>query len=259
MNSLAKKAMLTTLETGAWRATKLHASETAKVNADHQATDIAKVSVKLTNHPALVALGKLHAAARAEHYRLTLPAATDGFRFMPCGRELEHSAIMQKFATEHEALVQEFLGAYDVERATAPARLNGLYDPKHWPVTVAGRFKFQTRYMPVPEAGTWQDWLKESAEDAEAELKERLADAIRSFRDKLKDPKAIFRDSLVSNLHDICELAGDLNILDDPAIKAISQQAAELSKHTPSTLRDDQQTRAQAAERAANICASFKL
>jgi len=259
-NLLAKKALLATLSTGAWRATKLHKNETAKVNADHQATDIARVTVKLTNHKALSELTKLHAAARAEHYRLTLPSVEDNFRLLPCGRELEHSNIMAGYATKHEALAREFVAAYDVERSTAPARLNGLYDPKHWPVSIGEKFKFATRYLPCPDAGTWQEWLKESAVEAEADLKNRLADAVRAFKDKLHDPKAIFRDTLVSNLSDICALSGDLNLLDNPTIKALSDQASHLSGSVSADrLRNNPEAREDAAKRAAEICSNFKL
>ena len=259
-NLLATKALMTTLETGAWRATKLHSAESEKVaTANNVQRDVTRVTVKLSAHPALVGLNKLHAAARSEHYRLTLPAATDGFRLLPCGRELEHSKIMQKFSTDHESFVNEFLLAYDAERAAAPVRLGGLYDSRHWPASVGGRFKFLTRYMPCPDIGTWNDWLKESADEAQAELQSRLSDALRSFRDKLKDPKAIFRDTLVSNLHDICELSGDLNLMDDPVIKLVVSQAKTLTVIPADTLRNDQSKRSEIAAKAAEICASIKF
>lgn len=258
-NLLAKRALLVTLSTGAWRATKLHHAETAKVNADHNAKDIAKVSVKLSDHPALSKLGKLHAEARAEHYRVTLPSADDGFRLLPCGREMEHAATMARFSEQHESLVREFLAAYDAERASAPLRLNGLYDARHWPADVSGKFKFATRYLPVPDAGTWQEWLAESAEAGKEDLKARLAAAVRAMADKLGDSKAIFRDSLVENLREIVSLSGDLNLADDPVIAQLAIEASALTVHAPDALRNNPGDRSAAHKRAADICRNFNL
>lgn len=74
-NLLASRALLVTLKTGAWRATKQSKSESAKVNADHHTADAAKVLVRLTDHKALADIGKLHAEARTADRAAALCAA----------------------------------------------------------------------------------------------------------------------------------------------------------------------------------------
>ena len=219
------------------------------------------MSVRLTDHIALADLGKLHAAARSEHYRLTLPSADDGFRLLPCGREMEHSQIMRDFADKHEVLKRSFLADYAGERAQAPIKLNGLFVAAQWPdeSTVDGKFGFSTRYLPVPSAGTWQTWLAETAEAAREELRERLGATVRAMASKLADKDGVFRDSLVSNAAEVSALASDLNLTDDVDIAALAQATAGLASNDPETLRNNPHARAGAAARAAEICAAFNL
>jgi len=260
-NSLASRAVIALFKTGAWRAVKTHASESQQENQRHGLTDEAKVQVRICSHPALAEITKLHAEARAAHYRLSLPATDDGLRLLAGARQLEHSAVMAGFASRHLALVAAFCSAYEAERASAPVRLNGLYIASQWPTVseVEARFSFSSRYLPVPVLGQWEQWLAESAEKAEAELKDRLADAVTKLAHKLADGKAIFRDSLLGNLADICALAGDLNLRADPTIAALASQAASLCDVPAEKLRDSASLRASTASRAASICSIFKL
>jgi hypothetical protein len=260
-SQIASRAVIALFKTGAWRALKTHGAETREENARHGLTDEARVQVRICSHPALAALTKLHAEARAEHYRLTLPAADEGWRILPGARQIEHAANMAALAARHTSTVAEFVAAYDAERATAPQRLNGLYIPSQWPCAgeVAQRFQFSTRYLPIPSLGQWDIWIQESAAEAEADFKNRLSDAVRKLAGKLADPKAIFRDSLVSNLAEICALAGDMNLRDDPAIAAIAQQGAALAAIPADTLRNDATARKDIAGKASALCSMFSL
>ncbi len=95
---VAARMKLATLNTGSWRGTRLHKPETREENARHGSVDRAKVLVRITDSEALHRIAKLDAAAYAEHKRLTLPTVQDGIRLIPAGRELEHAAVMAKFA-----------------------------------------------------------------------------------------------------------------------------------------------------------------
>ena len=88
---LASRAVICQLFTGAWRVAKKHKGETAAVNAKHGTQDLAKVSVEICDHPALLEIYRLNAEARTEHYRLTLPAGDAGVRLLPVARQVEHA------------------------------------------------------------------------------------------------------------------------------------------------------------------------
>ncbi len=251
IESIAARTKLCVLQTGAWRATRQHAAETRAENARHN-TQAAKVLIRLTDNPTYGDLLKLHAAARIEHYRLTLPSVQDGMRLLPTGREFEHAERMRQFADNHNALVAQFVAAYDDERATAPARLNGLYDPSMWPSrsTVEGKFAFRTRYLATPTTGEWSDWLAASTEAAESELRERLTEALTRVRDRCRSDGKLYA-SVFDSIRDLADLVPDLDLTGDyaPVVAAL----APLTKVNSDQLRDDKQGRQETAKQAASI------
>lgn len=256
---IAARIKLCTLTTGAWRATRLHKKETEKVNHDHGTKDAAKVHVRLTDSPALHSLNKLHAAAYDAHRKITLPSAQDGFRLIPAGRELEHSALMQDFAIEHASLKASFLKEYEAEKATAPVRLNGLFDARHWPAVslIADKFTFSTRYLACPADGTWAEWIAESARAAEDELRERLTEALDRVVANCGKDKGKIYDTMFTGLAELIGLVPDFNLTDDPEIYAAAIAAKELAALDADTIRESKTTRKQAAQKASQILAAM--
>lgn len=251
IEDVAARMKLAVLQTGAWRATRLHKSETREENARHN-TNTAKVLVRVSDHAALGLLTKLHAAAYAEHKRLTLPTQQDGMRLLPAGREFEHSGRMREFADEHDKLVAQFLADYETERTNAPARLNGLYDPTMWPSykSVAEKFKFSTRYLATPTEGAWGDWLADSTEAAEAELRDRLTEALTRVRDRCKSDGKLYA-SVFDSIRDLAALVPDFDM--SGGFGNVVQAMTPLTTLHSEILRDDAEGRKQAADRAASI------
>lgn len=258
---LAARAVICQLHTGAWRVQKKHRGETQAVNQKHGTKDLAKVSVEICNHPALLDIYSLAAEARVEHYRLTLPAGDNGVRLLPVARQVEHSKLMADYADRISQKLTEFLAAYPAERAAAPARLNGLYVEGQWPATVdevAGKFRFQYRYLPVPTEGQWGEWLAEAATEAQDALREKLAEAIRLVAERLSKPGRTYA-SLTGNLAELLALVPDLNLAADPQIAALADGAKALLEHDTDTLRDDPIARADTAAKAAELVSLFNL
>lgn len=259
--AIASSIKLVTFETGAWRAQKLNARESRDVNAKHNTTDAAKVIVRLTDNASLTALYKLHSEAYSEHRRITLPSIQDGIRIVPAGKELAHSKIMADFSAKHSALVCDFLVEYDLIRLEAPIKLNGLFDGRQWPEkgVVAGKFKFQTRYLPCPSDGAWSAWLDETAAAGQAELRERLVTAARHLADVLKNDGKLFQ-SAFDNLREVCELAGDgFNLLDDPIIAQAARELRQPASQAAESLRDAKAVRQDTAQKVSSILATLNL
>jgi len=258
---IARKAVIASFSSSQWRTVRRHAAETKAENARHGLTDEARVDVKVCNDPALEEVARIITAARADHYRLTVPAADRGMRLLAGARQLEHSQLLQAHGARFQTAVAEFVGRYDTLRADAPARLNGLYVASHWPDLdhVRGAFSLSCRYLPVPSLGQWDEWLRESADTATEELRGRIGEALRSYAEKLADPDKIFRDSLVENLADIVNLAEDLNLGNDAGVADLVAKARDLSTIDPDQLREDKALRADSALRAADLCNMFNL
>lgn len=258
---LAARAVICQLNTGAWRVAKKHKGETAAVNAKHNTRDLAKVSVEICDHPALLEIYRLNAEARSEHYRLTLPSNDNGLRLLPVARQAEHAKAMSEYADRIQQQLVEFLAAYPAERAAAPARLNGLYVEGQWPATVAevqAKFRFEHRYLPVPEVGQWSEWLRDAAAEAHEALREKLAKAITLVAERLSKPGRT-HESLTGNLAELLALVPDLNLSADPQIAALADGAKALLEHDTETLRDDPIARADTAAKAAELVSLFNL
>jgi hypothetical protein len=248
---IAARTKLCVLQTGAWRATKQHKSETAAENLRH-GTNAARVLVRVSDHRALSDILKTHAAAYQDHKRITLPSVQDGMRLLPAGREFEHAERMRAHGDRHNALVREFLADYDAEKAAAPVRLNGLYDASMWPphAVVESKFAFNTRYLATPTDGAWNDWLSESAEAAEAELRDRLTEALTRVRDRCKSDGKLYA-SVFDSIRDLAALVPDLDLTGDYA--PVAAALAPLARVNADSIRDDETARKETADKAASI------
>jgi hypothetical protein len=256
--NIADKAVIAVFSSGAWRVTRTHAAETDAVNSKHN-TDKATVKVSVCDHPLLKQIGLVISRARADHYKITLPAADDGMRLLPNAQQLKHSEIMQKHGAEFSTLVVEFCRQYEALRAAAPQ--DSLYVPEHWPELdrVRSCFRLTCRYLPVPALGQWDTWVKESADSGAADLRERVSVVIRKFVSTLSDKDKIFRDSLINNLREVIYLVDDLNVGSDPGIARLIDSVRPLAAINPDDLREDMALRADTATRAADICSLFNL
>jgi hypothetical protein len=224
---VAARLKVATVSLGRWQATRQNKKETRAVNEAHN-TDAAKVLVRVSDHPALRDLNRLHQEVYAEHRRLTVPSAQDGMRLLPAGREFEHAEAMRKFGDRHNKLVSAFLVDYPAERRSARARLNGLFDPSMFPSEneMPGKFKFETRYLPCPTDGAWSEWVEVSAREAEAEVRKRLSDALKRVRDNCKGDGKMYA-SMFEAIRDLTNLVPDLDISGQfaPVVKAMEPLA----------------------------------
>lgn len=248
---VAARLKVAVVNTGRWQATRKNRKETQAVNEAH-GTDAAKVLVRLSNHPALTDIGKLHAEVYQAHRRLTLPSAQEGMRLLPAGREFEHAETMRKFGDRHNALVAAFVADYEAERQSAPQRLNGLFDASQWPskAEIEDKFKFQTRYLPCPVDGAWGEWVESSAAEAEKELRIRIKEALVRVKERCKSDGKLYA-TVFDSIRDLTNLVPDLDFSGHyaPVIKAMEPLAAVHAED----VRDNADARKKVAKTADSI------
>lgn len=249
-------AVIATLNIGAFRAVVIHRDETREVNDKNKVDNVARVRVTITDNRALHECYKVNAQAYAVNRQMTASSGVDGWRFLPSHKQLEHAKAMKELKEKHDKFADQFVAEYPAEAQNAPVRLGPLYRPEFFPHpdTIRPQFTFEIRYLPVPDHGTWQDWIKDAAEAAQAEVRDNLRDAIEKAARVLADPKGIFRDSLIANIAEIAGMSVDLNVSGAKDIAAAAQAAAsDLATLEPETLRNDTDARQIAAKRAAAI------
>lgn len=258
IQEIAKRISVVTLEQGLWSPIVTNRDESAKVNAAHHTKDAAKVLVTLTNSPSLVALGELKRKVYAEHTAMTRPSITKGMRILRTGFHLKHSEMIRIRREEMLALVDQFVPEYIAEKASAPARLNGLFNAADWPSPseVRARFRCDVRYLPCPSDGAWSEWLEETVLASEAELVEQFGGALRHLVATCKADGRLYQ-SVFSNLKELIDLVPATNITDLPLITKVAAEAKELGEIDARTVRDDQVARRAAAAKAERLLGLF--
>ncbi len=253
VKEIAQRLVLTTLNTSAWRATRLHKAETKAEQVRHS-SDAPKVLVKICDHAALTDLAKLHSEAYHTHRALTLPTVQDGMRMLPHARQIEHSDKMRALNGRHAEIVKRFMADYDAVKADAPRVLNGLYEASMWPShrEVEGRFGFGTRYLACPVDGAWGEWLSESVNVAEAALRDELREALTRVRDRCKGDGKLYA-SVFGNLGELLALVPDLNVTDAADVAKIAKAAAPLANIDADSLREDDDRRQRIAKEASKL------
>ena len=248
---IAARTKLATLSTGMWRATRLHKTETKAENERHK-TDVAKVTVRLTDNQNLKRIQQIHSAAYQEHLRITLPSVQDGMRMLPAGRELEHAQRMQDYLDQHNKAVTAFLAEYDHERELAPIRLNGLFDASMWPSHdgVARKFTFATRYLACPADGSWAEWIEESSRAARDDVHDRVKSALERVRDRCRSEGPLYV-TVFEDLRDLADLLPDFDL--DGSFAPISAKLGALTHIHAEDIRTNKAGREDAAQRASDI------
>ena len=251
ITGIAARTQLVTLTTGSFRPTRRHRAETAAENARHN-TNAARVSVRLSDHPALRELTRIHHAAYRVHIGLTLPSVQDGMRMLPAGRQFEHATEMQTHLALHDAQVALYKADYPTEVATSAQRLGTLHDPSMWPSNIDDCFVFEFRYLPCPTDGSWADWLQESARAAEDEVRERVTDTLQRVIDRCRAEGPLYA-TVFSDVSELAAILPDLNITAAPDIDAIVREAKSLAATSLDDVRTDPAARANAAAEAERI------
>ena len=273
--SLTNKALLVSLNISVWTARKLNKAESEEVARRNGAVDMsARVNVALL--PGAESLREVQLLAgtiRTDYYQMTLPWM-DNMQIIKADGYMAFTQVIARRKQEWDSLVTRFLNDYPALRATASAKLNGLYNHDDYPAPhrVAEKFKMEVAFYPVPDANDWRvelsdtetEFLKQQIEDkvmerqgvAMREAWDRIHAVVSKARERLSDPKNVFRDSLVENARELCKILPSLNIADDPRLEQMRNEVERhLCDYDPDDLRKNEGVRLAVADKMADIMA----
>jgi hypothetical protein len=261
VEALAARIKISILNQGFWNARKQHKSETREENFRHNLDNDAEVYVRVTKHDSLMKAAALKGQIYNQHRHLTLPSPVDGLRVVPVGREFEHMNKIADLREKFNNQIQNFLNDYDNVVETAQKRLNGLFDSTMFPPKEIMKSKFynQVKYMECPSSGQWAEWIGETAQLGQAELQDRIVSSARKLIEVCSGDGKLY-SSVLDNLAEICEMAGDFNLLEDPLIaKAAKELLPVAQDFDAETLRDSKGLRRATADRASEILSILNL
>lgn len=261
IDSIAQRMKVVLLSQGVWMPYKTHKQETEEVRKRHGTTKIRRVEVVLTENDHLIKAISLRNKIYNENRARTFPSPCDGMRIIPAGREFEHGELISKLIDEQNVEVEAFIRELPTVKSQAEYDLNDLYDEKMFPTPEEVRASFYNnlRCMPAPTTGAWGDWIQETVDIGQAELRERLIKSARKVIDSCAGDGKLY-SSVLDNLADICELAGEFNLKEDPIIARAAKELKQVAnEYNVETLREHKGIRRSTAERASNILKTLGL
>lgn len=266
-SSLSNRALLVSIQISQWDARRIDKAETAAVQAKHNTVKRAARVHKslLPEARELEAIHKLSGDIRTFLYKHTLPWA-EGVQILRTVGYMQFTQDLSELVLKWNRHVEDFISAYPQLIQNAQRALGSMFNPDDYPAQceLRGKFRIETKYLPVPEANDWrvdlndehveslrasvEAQLRASQESAMKEAWSRLYSVCQHAHERLSKPDAIFRDSLVENAVELCELLPSLNIANDPELEKMRRQIeGSLCAYDPKQLRKDRGQRAAAA------------
>lgn len=268
-----------------WTARIKDKAQSVKVNEDAGAVaGAANVYKQLLPESAELKAVQQHAAAfRTWIYDSTLPWDDSGWRIGRVVRHMEFMDQAQDWMTQFDAKVNAFLDIYAPAREQARFQLNDMFLDADYPGVNEVKSKFGISLdvsslpntedfrivdgIPQAEVDRLVDTAKTSVEarvqaamqEAYARLHAVVAKMASTLTDYGNKSVKKFNDSLVSNIADVVAVMPALNILGDPTLDALAQDAKLLCDFTPEDLRKDDKSRKAAIEEATALAKKFKL
>lgn len=273
-NSIQSRAMLASLTISRWSATRTDKRVTEEVaqrnHVDAKRAGYYRKHAIDKDTPSLRAVTSAASALRTRHNYWTLPWGQDGSRILPAANFDKYSADMRMLRNEFDRAVSLFVADYPALAAQARSELGSLFDSADYPSDIQSKFACEVSIMPLPDAEDFRVDLPDDAlvdiranitrelEKTTAEaMKEpytRLFEHVHRMVEKLRDPEGIFRDTLVTGLHEICDVLPGLNITGDEALDQFRQRAVEMIDGLdPDKLRKESDTRRSVADVASQI------
>lgn len=270
MSAIQEKAMLVTLTTSHWSATKFDPKVTKEIDETHGSENSGRFNKILITSNLLKDISGSLNKARTYHYEVTLPWDDKGPRLLPVAKYFDYTKNMEKFQTEHKELVSKFLKEYPELQKLAKVRLNTLYKDADYPDVHTLSSKFNLSYklsliadeedlritISKNEMEELKKNIKSSLSDridnAKNNMIERIETAVKAMHEKLSEPEATFRDSLVGNIVALAELIPSMNFDDDEQFDWLAKKLNKFNVD-PKKLRKDMKLRADTAKKAKKL------
>ena len=269
MKTLDQKAMLVRLTIRQWTGRKYDKQASHAVEKIYNAQEAGRFNKLLLKKEELKTIQKVANQARIYHYLATLPWQDDGYRILSAKMYFEYTQKIREYKEKFYQVVDSFLSRYYDLIDEAKQRLGDLFNPNDYPKSLDKKFSFEVSFLPIPTAQDFRVELQaEEIKQIKNQIQEetlrrfreahkdiyiRIKTAVSHMAEKLLDTNAIFRDSLVKNVAILADLIPKLDIMEDKELEDIRNKMIELTKVSPQTLREQEETRKEIGQKAQEI------
>ena len=273
---LQDRAMLATLHISQWTNRKHDKTVSAEVERNHQATDAGRYNKQLVDRASLESIAKVASAARAYHYKVTLPWGDNGDRLLPGALFMDYRNEMATFKGRFSSEVSAFLTRYPMLVQDAYKRLGSLYVATDYPHVgeMRSRFAIETSFAPVASGNDFRvnlndeyvDQIKREINERNAALQRasvvdcwtRVRTVVGNIHERLSKADNKFKDTLIENARDLLDVLPALNVTGDPELAKIEKDVRDLLV-PPQRLRDDATLRSETARKAEELLARMGM
>jgi len=271
---LQESALIVTLSVSQWTARRLDKKVTDKVNKQHHASkDAGRYNKLLVSKDRMDAIQKIVGSIRTYHYKQTLCWGDNNERLLTTENFFDYSSQMQKFQSDFEKEVAEFLKNYDKVITEAKRRLKRMFNKSDYPSKseIQEKFGFDYKFFPVPDSDLrvklskadvsklqkkLEQEINSRISEAVKDIWERVREQLSKMKEKLKDKEAIFRDSLFENLKELIALIPKLNVTKDVNIARVCNEMAALVAD-PDDVRNNPSVRSDKAKEVDAVMKKF--
>lgn len=277
MKTISEKTVLVQMHISVWTGKVKDTSVTLEVCSEKGSeTDAGTWQTNLVPKQVIQKVEAAAARCRAVHNEWTLPWLDGGVRVLPATAFMDYTADVRKAKDFFDKEVSIFLDKYPELVATATKRLGKLIKGAYLPDIkyIKDRFGVATTILPFPNSkdfrvdlGDATEEIKQQVENnikemgnlATKDLWERMGSLVHKIKETLSQPDKIFRNSLIENLEDFCKKANKLNFTDDENLENIRKEVFDtLAKLKPDDLREDKESRKDAAKKASDLIEKMK-
>lgn len=241
---------------------------TREVHTKHGSdADMGRFSKRLIGSEHLTTIRRLAQEAGDEHRKRSLPWGEGRVRIMSSDAILPYESAMRNIKERFDAAVDDLVAEWGTIVEESRRRLGGnredggMFDPAEYPSAqmIRDRFSIKTRIdrLPAVDASDFRRTLGKAAADAleaqmranvaadlkaaQQEMVDRIRDTVGHMADRLKADRvvkgqtlpAIFRDTLLTNVRDLANLVGSLNITNDPRVTDLAAEMLALAGTDP--------------------------
>lgn len=272
VTDLGTSAMLADVDVKMFTGTVTDKRVSREVHAKHGSdADMGRFSKRLIGSEHLTTIRRLAQEVGDFHRAHTLPWGEGRVRILAADKVLDYQNGIRNIKERFDGAVSDLVADWQTIVDESRRRLGGtrdeggMFDPNEYPSAqmIRDRFQINTRIsrLPSTDASDFRRTLGKAAADAlEAQMRadlgadlkaaqqdmvDRIRETVGHMADRLKADRvvngmpapAIFRDTLVSNVRDLANLVGSLNITNDPRLTDLASEMLALASTDADALR----------------------
>ena len=260
MENIFEMGCLIQLSTSVWGARR-------KIKTG-QITDMAGANEWLSTHKKLIdpcalkPIQKVANAARGYLSGMSLPFPINGMVFVPKEMISKVDAELDRYKSEFNSKIEDFVSRYDELREVAVVYLGDLFNETDYPVDIRSKFSFAWRFivLDVPNGNSgvlspevyerektkFVQTMEEARELAIVSLREEFSSMIKRVTERFTNghgtKSKIFKNGTINNFYEFFETFRERNIFRDTELAELVDQAeAILGGKTAETIRSNDQ------------------